>query len=213
MQSSLQAIAYLNRQYLPQAQIIYLDLSLNSQRPTGLVTCIILMRLYHLDMPHDSNRALAEVSASDQVRFKPTYSLGLRATGLPPRPSSFSSFWLSWRRSWHLHKGEILSYVQQGFHPYRHQGVLETDTFYTLMSGWSARRSTIWIIRISVGRSTILRTYVWRKQRITRQWCRRFNEKADCIGWFKRLIRKVDLKSWFERLIQKIDPKVRRLIR
>ncbi len=54
-------------------QIIYLNLSLNSQRPTGLVICIILMHLYHPDTPHDSRRAPAKVSTSDQVRSRPTY--------------------------------------------------------------------------------------------------------------------------------------------
>ncbi len=92
MQSGLQAIAYLNLQHLPQPQIIYLNLSLNSQQPTGLVTCILLMHSYHPDTPHDSRRAPAEVSASDQVRSRPTYSSGLGATDLLPRPSSFSSF-------------------------------------------------------------------------------------------------------------------------
>ncbi len=46
-------------------RIVYLNLNLNSQWPTGLVTCIILMHLYHPDTPHDSRRAPAEVSASD----------------------------------------------------------------------------------------------------------------------------------------------------
>ncbi len=73
-------IAYLNLQHLTQPQIIYLNLSLNSQRPTGLVTCIILMHSYYPDTSHDSRRAPAEVSASDQVRSRPMYSLGLGAT-------------------------------------------------------------------------------------------------------------------------------------
>ncbi len=91
------------------------------------------------------------------------------------------------------------SCVQQGFYPHRHQGVLENDILHTSTSGWSARRSTTWIIRTSVGRSTILRTYVCqRKRHTTNQWRRRFNEKADCIDWFKKLIWKVDLKSWSE---------------
>ncbi len=139
---------------------MYLNLSLNSQWPTGLVTCIILMHLYHPDTPHDFRRTPVEISASDQVRSRPMYSPGLGATGLLPRPSSFSLFWLSWRQSWRLHKGEVLSCVQQGFHPHRHQGVFEGDTFHASTSGWSARRSTTWIIHTSVGRSTILRTYV-----------------------------------------------------
>ncbi len=46
-----------------------------------------------------------------QVRSRPTYSLDLGATGLLPRPSSFSSFWLSWRQSWRSHKGEVFSCV------------------------------------------------------------------------------------------------------
>ncbi len=89
-----------NSRHLPQTQIIYLNLSLNSQRPTGLVTCIILIYLYHPDMPHDSRRTPVEVSASDQVRSRPTYSSGLGATGLlPKRPSSFSSATLTFLKT------------------------------------------------------------------------------------------------------------------
>ncbi len=152
---------------VPQPPNIYLNLSFNSKRPTGLITCIILIHSYLPDMPHDSRRAPAEVSAFDQVRSRPTYSSGLGVTGLLPRLSSFSSFWLSWRRSWRSHKGEVLSCVQQGFHPHCDQGVLEGDTLHTSTSGWSARRSTTWIIHTSVGRRTILRTYVWKKRRTT----------------------------------------------
>ncbi len=53
----------------------------------------------------------AEVSASNQVRFWPTSSTGLRAIGLPTkRPLLFSSLsWRSWRQSWRPHKGEVLA--------------------------------------------------------------------------------------------------------
>ncbi len=47
-------------------QIVYFNLSLDSQRPTGLVTDIILMHSYHPDTPHDSRRVPLEVFASDQ---------------------------------------------------------------------------------------------------------------------------------------------------
>ncbi len=56
-----------------QPSSIYLNLSLNSQRSTGLVICIILMHLYRPDTSHDSRHVLVEVSTSDQVRFRPTY--------------------------------------------------------------------------------------------------------------------------------------------
>ncbi len=91
---------------------IYLNLSLNSQQPTGLVTCIILIHSYHPDKPYNSRRAFVEVSASDQIRSRSTYSLGLETIGLLPKLLSFSSFWLSWRRSWCSHKREVLSCVQ-----------------------------------------------------------------------------------------------------
>ncbi len=104
VQLGFQAIVYLNLQHL-------LNFSLNSQRPTGLVNCIILMHLYHPNTPHDSRRAPAEVFTSDQVKSKATYSSGLGATGLLPRPLSFSLFWLSWRWSWRSHKEEVLSCV------------------------------------------------------------------------------------------------------
>ncbi len=146
------------------------------------------MHLYHPDMPHDSRRAPAEVSASDQVRSKPTYLSGLGATDLLLRPSSFLLFWLSWRWSWRWHKRKDLSCIQKGFHPHRHQGVLNIDILHASTSGWSARRSTTWIIRTPVGTSTVLHTYVWKKRRSTSQWRRRFNEKADCVSWFKKLI-------------------------
>ncbi len=69
---------------------IYLNLSLNSQRPTGLVTCIILMHLYHPDIPHDSRRAPIEVFAFDQIRSRPMYLSGLGTTSLlPKKPLSF----------------------------------------------------------------------------------------------------------------------------
>ncbi len=151
------------------------------------------MHLYHPDTPHDSRRTHAEVSASDQVRSKPTYSSGLGATSLlPKRPSSFSSATLTFLKTkLTFAQGRSPSCVQQGFHPHCHQGVLKGDMLHTLTSGWSARRLTTWIIHTSVGRSTILRMYVWRKQHITSlvaspiQW----------EGWLRRLIQKIDSKS------------------
>ncbi len=94
-------------------------------------------------------------------------------------------------------QGRSPNCVQQGFHLHRHQGVLEGDTLHALTSGWSVRRSTTWIICISVSRSTLLYTYVCqRKQCTTSQWRRRFNKKADCVSWFIKLIQKVDSKDW-----------------
>ncbi len=155
--------------HLSQPQIIYLNLSLNLQWPTGLVTCIILMHSYHPDTPYNSRRTLAKVSASDQVRSRPTYSSGLGATGLlPKRSSSFSSATLTFLKTkLTFEQGRSPSCVQQGFHPHHHQGVLKDDTLHVSTNGWSARRSTTWIICTFVGRSTILRTYVWRKRYTT----------------------------------------------
>ncbi len=42
------------------------------------------MHLYHLDTPHDSRYSLAEVSASDQVKSRPTYLSDLGATDQLP---------------------------------------------------------------------------------------------------------------------------------
>ncbi len=103
-------------------------------------------------------------------------------------------------------QGRSPSCVQQGFHSHHHQGILAGDTLHTSTSRWSARRSTTWIIHTSVGKSTLLCTYVCqRKRRTTNQWRHQFNEKADCVGWFQKLIQKFDLKGWFERLIQKSE--------
>ncbi len=94
------------------------------------------------------------------------------------------------------------SCIQQGFHPHRHQGMVEGAPPHVSTNGWSVRRSTIWIICTSVGRSILLHMYVCQKKRhTTRQRRRRFKEKADCVGWFKRLIQKFDSKVWFKRLI------------
>ncbi len=99
-----------------------------------------------------------------------------------------------------------LSCIQQSFYPYRHIKVLKGDTLHTSTSGWSARRSTIWIIHTLVGRSTLLYTYVYqKKRRTTSQWRRQFNEKVDCVGWFKRLIQKVNSKGWSKKLIRKLE--------
>ncbi len=91
--------------YLPQPQPQY-------QRPH---------HLHHLwyiriipDTPHDSRRALAEISTSNQVRSKPTYSSRLEATGLLTRkPLSFSS--LPWRFWWRPHKREVLAASSRAF--------------------------------------------------------------------------------------------------
>ncbi len=121
---------------------IYLNLSLNSQRPTGLITCIILMHLYHPDTLDDSRRAPAEVFASDQVRSRLTYSSGLRAIGLLPKsPLSFSSATLTFLKTkLTFAQGRIPSCIQQSFHPHCHQGVLGGDTLHASTSEWSARR-------------------------------------------------------------------------
>ena len=80
MQSSLQAIAYLNLQYLPQ---LLPQPQPQSQWPYHLhyPRCIYIIP----NTPHDSRRALAEVSASNQVKLRPTYLSGLEVTGLPTR--------------------------------------------------------------------------------------------------------------------------------
>ncbi len=111
---------------------------------------------------------------------------GLGATGLlPKRPLSFSSVTLTFLKTkLTFAQGRSLSCIQQGFHSHCHQGVIKGDTLHVSTSGWSARRSTTWIIRTSVGRSTILRMYIWRKRRTTSlvappiQW----------EGWLHRLI-------------------------
>ncbi len=162
------------------------------------------MHSYHPDTPHDSRRAPAEVFASDEIRSSPTYSLGLRATGLLPRPLSFSSLWLSWRQSWRSHKGEVLSCVQQSFHPHRHQGVLEGNTLHASTSGWFARRSTTWIIRTLVG-GVLSYVYTFGESDVP--------QASGVANLMKRLIAWVDSKGWFKRLIQKVDPKVGKLIR
>ncbi len=80
-------------------QIIYLNLSLNSQRPSGLVTCIILMHLYHPDAFVPSWYASwFQTCTCRGLCIWSRSGLGLRtlsgleATGLlPRRPSSFSS--------------------------------------------------------------------------------------------------------------------------
>ena len=46
------------------------------------------------------------------------------------------------------------SCIQQGFHPHRYQEMLENNILHASTSGWSARRLTTWIIRISVDKST-----------------------------------------------------------
>ncbi len=90
-------------------------------------------------------------------------------------------------------QGRSPSYIQQGFHLYCRQGLLEGDMLHASTSGWFARRLTTWIILTSVGRSILLPMYVCqRKRRITSQWRRQFNEKVGCVDWFKSLIRKVD---------------------
>ncbi len=97
---------------------IYLNLSLNSQRPTSLVICIILIHSYRPDMLHDSRHTSAEVFASDQVRSRPMYFV--RPGGyLVYYQRGFCHFhqvlWLSWRRSWRLHKGKVLAASSRAF--------------------------------------------------------------------------------------------------
>ena len=123
--------------HLPQHQIIYLNLSLNSQRVTGLVICLILMHLYHPDTPHNSRREPVKVFVSDWVRSRPMYLSGLRATGLLlKRLSSFSSATLIFLKTKLTSvQGRSLSCVQQGFYLHRHQAVLEGDTLHASTSG------------------------------------------------------------------------------
>ncbi len=96
---------------VPQLLNIYLNLSLNSQPPTGLVTCIILMHLYFSDTPYDFKHVPTEVFASDQVRSRPIYSSSLGAISLLSKLLSFSSFWFSRRQSWNLYKREVFRCV------------------------------------------------------------------------------------------------------
>ena len=158
------------------------------------------MHLYHPNTPHDSRRASTEVSTSDQVKSRPTYSSSLGVTGLlPKRPSLFSSATLIFLKTKLIFvQGKSPSYVQQSFHLHCHQRVLEGDTLHALISGWSAKRLTTWIIGIFVGRNTILCIYVWRKRRTISQWRHQFNKKVNYVGWFRWLIRKVDLKGYLE---------------
>ncbi len=116
---------------------IDLNLSLNSQRPTGLVTYIILMHLYHPDTSHDSKRTLADVS--DLIKSGPGLrtSSGLEAIGfLPKRPFSFSSATMTFLKTKLTSaQGRSPNCVQLGFHLHRHHGVLEGDTLHASTSG------------------------------------------------------------------------------
>ena len=82
MQSGLQAIVYLNLQT---------STSTSASIPTASSLASYPIRLYYPDTPHNSQRAFAEVFASNQVKPKLTCSpLGLGATSLPiKRPLSF----------------------------------------------------------------------------------------------------------------------------
>ncbi len=131
---------------------------------------------------------------------------GLGATSLLlRRPLSFSSGTLTFLKTKLTSaQGRSPSCVQQGFHLHRHQGVLEGGTLHASTSGWSIRRSTTWIIRTSVGRSTILCMYVLEKA----MYHKLVALSIRWEGWLCMLIQKVDSKGWFKRLIQKVDPKV-----
>ncbi len=87
---------------------IYLNLSLNLN---GLVTCIIPIRLYHPDTPHDSRRTLSRI-----LYPFTTSGPGLRTCqawgSLVYLPGGLCHFSqcpdvYTWR-SWHPHKGEVL---------------------------------------------------------------------------------------------------------
>ncbi len=121
--------------------------------------CTILIRIMISDV--HLKRSLHLIKSSLGLR---TLS-GLGATGLlPKRHLLFSSATLTFLKTKLTSaQGRSPSCVQQGFYPHCHQGVLEGDTLHASTNGWSARRSTTWIIRTSVGRSTILRMYVLEK--------------------------------------------------
>ncbi len=197
MQSGLQAIAYLNLQT---------STSTSASIPNGLLAwslasswCIrtVLIRLLIPDV--HLQRSLHLIKSGPGLRT----SSGLGATGLlPRRPLSFSSGTLTFLKTKLTSaQGRSPSCVPQGFHPHHHQGVLESGTLHVSMSGWSARRSTTWIIRTSVGRSTILPIYILEEATYHKlvalpiQW----------EGWLHRLIQKVDSKGWFKRLIRKSE--------
>ena len=55
------------------------------------------------------------------------------------------------------------SCVQQGFHLYHHQEMLESGTSHDLTSEWSARKLTIKIIHSSVSKSTPFYVHTFQK--------------------------------------------------
>ncbi len=93
-------------QHLPQH---LLQPQPQSQRPDGLITCIISDKFVsspiRLMIPDVHT---VEVFTSNHIRSRPIYSSGLGATGLPTRrPLSFLSLpWRFWRWNWRPHKGE-----------------------------------------------------------------------------------------------------------
>ncbi len=154
MPSGLQAITYLNLQHLPQTQPQF-------QRPTGLVICIFLIHLYQPRYASWFQTCIGRALCiwSNQVQ---AYVL-VRPGGhwsTTRRPSPFSSFWLFWRQSWRLHKEEVLAASNRAFIHTAIKGCSRVICSHASTSGWSTRRSTTWIIRTSVCRSTLPRTYV-----------------------------------------------------
>ncbi len=204
VQSSLQAIAYFNLRI--SISILKSSTSTLASIPNGLLAsslasswciCTILICLMIPDV--HLQRSLHLIKSNPGLHT----SSGLGVTGLlPRRPSSFLSGTLTFLKTKLTSaQGWSPSYVQQGFHPHRHQVMLEGAILHASTSGWSARRSTTWIIRTSVGRSIILLTYVLEEAIYHKlvappiQW----------EGWLRRLIQKVDSKSWFKRLIRKSE--------
>ncbi len=115
---------------------IYLNFSLN---PNGLLASSLALSRYIriiLDTPHDSRYTPAEVSASDQARPKPTYSSGMGGTNLLlRRSSSFSSAVLTFLKiKLTSAQGRNPSYIQQSFHLYSHQVILEGDMLHASTS-------------------------------------------------------------------------------
>ncbi len=157
MQSGLQAIVYLNLQtstsnsnHQPQPPPQFPIALLSSSLASSWCICTILIHLMIPDM--HLQRSLHLIKLGPGLRILS----GLGATGLlSRRPSSFLSGTLTFLKTKLTSaQGKNPSCVQQGFYPHHHQGVLEGDMLHASTSGWSIRRSTTWIIRNSVGRST-----------------------------------------------------------
>ncbi len=127
---------------------MYLNLQTSTSTSASTLTAY---RLHHsrciciiLDTSHDSRRASAEVSASNQVRSRPT---------LLVRPRGY----------WSIHQevfvilvttltflktkltsaqGRSPSCIQKDLYPHRHQRLLEADMLQASTSGWAAGKST-----------------------------------------------------------------------